>query len=299
MTDQEKTVTDDDKESLANALESYFGSSYLIEKLSKDLSISLREPEYYGGIDQVAEYVADEMVNGGELKEALEYLAQRHFLRKETYYALLEKYFSTSPEGTYEVSIPSIRESTISINPQTTLDPTLYESEYIQILNGIHIAGSNIEQKIASFYNQNEGGLRDIILTGLQTAFPKYSATGETFNAEGKTDILLKYNSENLFVAECKIWAGQASVNPAINQLMNYLTWRDSKTALILFVQNSTFSSVLGEIKKIIADHPNHQKFIDEQNGNRFNFEFTQKNDPNKTFKLAVICFNFYHKNQS
>jgi len=296
MTDPEKTVTDEDKECLANGLESYFESDYLIQKFCEDLSITLREPGYYSGIDQVAEYVANEIVDGEDLKEALEYLDKRHSVNK-IYCVLLEKYFPTSPEGTYEVSIPAIRESTTSLNPQITLDPTLYESEYIQILNGIHAAGSSIEQKIASFYNQDEEGLRDTILTGLQTAFPKYSATGETFNAEGKTDILLKYNSENLFVAECKIWAGQASVNPAIDQLMNYLTWRDSKTALILFVQNSSFSLVLGEIKKIIADHPNYQKFIDEQNDNRFNFEFTQKNDPNKTFKLAVICFNFYHKN--
>ena len=299
MTDPEKTVTDEDRESLARALESIFeGTDYTIDKVKRDLSsLSLREPDYYGTVENVSEDAANQIVDGGDLKEDLKYLSKNH--PHGTFDRLLEKYFPTSPEGTYEVSIPSIRESIISINPQTTLDPTLYESEYIQILNGIHIAGSSIEQKIVSFYNQDEEGLRDTILTGLQTAFPKYSATGETFNAAGKTDILLKYNSENLFVAECKIWAGQSSVNPAIDQLMNYLTWRDSKTALILFVQNSTFSSVLAEIKKIIADHPNYQKFIDEQNSNRFNFEFTQKNDPNKTFKLAVICFNFYHKNQS
>ncbi len=296
MTDPEKDVTAEDKRSLAHALEDIFeGSDYVIQKVSRELGLSLREPEYYGGIENVTEHAAEQIVDGGDLKEALEYLSQNY--SHSTYDELQEKYFPTSPEGTYEVSIPEIRESKISLNPQIALEPTLHESEYIQILNAIHISGSNIEQKISSFFMQDEGGLRDTILTGLQTAFPTYSASGETFNVEGKTDILLKYNNENIFVAECKIWAGKAEVNPAIDQLMKYLTWRDSKTALILFVKNSSFSSVLTEIPKIIGTHPNHQKFIDEQNGNRFNFEFTLKKDPGKIFKLAVICFNFYHKN--
>lgn len=33
-------------------------------------------------------------------------------------------------------------------------------------------------------------------------------ATGENFNYQEKTDILIKYNRQNLFVGECKFWKG-------------------------------------------------------------------------------------------
>jgi hypothetical protein len=33
-------------------------------------------------------------------------------------------------------------------------------------------------------------------------------ATGETFNHVGKTDILIRHENKNVFVAECKFWGG-------------------------------------------------------------------------------------------
>ena len=33
-------------------------------------------------------------------------------------------------------------------------------------------------------------------------------ATGETFNAAGKTDILLRIDGKNVFIGECKFWKG-------------------------------------------------------------------------------------------
>ena len=34
------------------------------------------------------------------------------------------------------------------------------------------------------------------------------TATGETFNGLGKSDIIVRQNTANVFVAECKIWEG-------------------------------------------------------------------------------------------
>lgn len=64
------------------------------------------------------------------------------------------------------------------------------------------------------------------------------SATGETFNKKGKTDILLRHAGNNAFVGECKFWKGEKSFLSTIDQLLGYLTWRDSKTAVIMFVKN-------------------------------------------------------------
>jgi hypothetical protein len=43
-------------------------------------------------------------------------------------------------------------------------------------------------------------------------------ATGETFNFEGKTDILIRAERKNIFIAECKFWDGPDSLTkPSTN----------------------------------------------------------------------------------
>lgn len=293
-----KKIESADQEDLSNALESYFDETdYIVDKFRKHFGLDKKASGYYTGYDQVAEDFVQKIIDSGDFKELLEYLVKNN--QSSVCEKLLDKYFPETPEGTYSISIPEIRDSRISPNPEKTLDPTIHESEYIQILNALQISGHHIEKTITSYLGQDEERLRGVILGNLQTAFPSYSASGETFNVDGKTDILLKHKSENIFVAECKIWSDEPKLLDAIDQLMGYLTYRDTKTALILFIQNSSFSSILTKVPKIISSHKYHKKDLDSQNDNQFNYEFIQKNDPSKFFKLSVICFNFYHKSRS
>lgn len=71
------------------------------------------------------------------------------------------------------------------------------------------------------------------------------SATGETFNKTGKTDILLRHEGNQCVIAELKFWHGQKGFLDTITQLLGYLTRRDSKAAVAMFVKNKNFSSVL------------------------------------------------------
>jgi hypothetical protein len=57
-------------------------------------------------------------------------------------------------------------------------------------------------------------------------------ATGETFNFQGKTDILIRAQGKNIFIAECKFWKGEKVFLETIDQLLSYLSWRDSKAAI-------------------------------------------------------------------
>lgn len=41
----------------------------------------------------------------------------------------------------------------------------------------------------------------------------------ETFNSSGKTDILIRVENRNIFIAECKFWRGPKSFGEAIEQL--------------------------------------------------------------------------------
>ncbi len=49
------------------------------------------------------------------------------------------------------------------------------------------------------------------------------SAAGEIFNASGKTDIIIRVEDRNIFIAECKFWKGTKAFSEAIDQLLSYL----------------------------------------------------------------------------
>ncbi len=101
----------------------------------------------------------------------------------------------------------------------------------------------------------------------LNSISKSYTATSETFNKIGKADILIQDNEGiNIFIAECKIWHGGQELLNAINQLLErYVTWRDEKTALIIFNKdNKDFSKLLMTAKKTIKKHPNFDSVIQE-----------------------------------
>ena len=80
-------------------------------------------------------------------------------------------------------------------------------------------------------------------------------STGETFNCHGKTDILIRVKGKNIFIAECKIWRGEKGFLETIDQLLGYTSWRDTKTAILIFNKNQDFSSVLAKIRSTAKTH--------------------------------------------
>jgi hypothetical protein len=295
LTDDE--ISKEDLRSIASMLENYFENSnhrveMVIENFGRSITKEKAQFDFAGDLSDLSRAIVKDIYESDDIENFLEYMGEEDSFHLGSYFELKEKYFPETPEGTYAVSIPEIRDSQISPNPESGLDPTLHESEYMQILNALNSSGSGIEQAISSFTSLDEEGFRDVMLNGLKTAFPKYSASGEVFNVSGKTDILLKRDNQNLFIAECKIWRGKAQIESTIKQLMDYLTWRDTKTALIFFVQNTDFTSVLKQFPDVIKSHPKCKVFLNKFNENRFDFEFVQK-DSQKSFRMTVFCFDF------
>lgn len=133
-------------------------------------------------------------------------------------------------------------------------EPILLEDIYEEIIGITHSLGSAFERHPATYHHIDEESLRDHFLLHLEPRFSLVcSATGETFNKEGKTDILVRFHGVTVFVAECKWWAGQKKYLDALTQLLEYVTWRDSKTAILLFVRNQAIAPVL---KAIAAGDP-------------------------------------------
>jgi hypothetical protein len=117
-------------------------------------------------------------------------------------------------------------------------------------------------------------------------------ATGETFNYQGKTDILIRVNGKNIFIAECKFWKGEKALTGAIDQLLRYTSWRDTKIALLVFNRGKNFSDILGKIPEIIKAHPNFKRQLtyNVETGSRF--VFRSVDDPSRELTLTVLAFN-------
>lgn len=177
------------------------------------------------------------------------------------------------------------------IRTEAVLDPTLDDSTYLEILQIINDWGKSIEKLPSAFVNKVEEEIRDELLVALNPYFVG-SVTGETFNKSGKTDIVMKYDGNNVFVGECKFWHGKKEYFEAIDQLLNYLTWRDSKTALIIFVKNKKISEVLQTVEKETPNHPNYLNFVNKNEESWFNYTFHFTGDKDREIKLAVLIFH-------
>jgi hypothetical protein len=166
---------------------------------------------------------------------------------------------------------------------------------YKDVLKTLSDYGKDIEQKPKVYTGQDEEGLRDHFLTNLTGRYEKTTATGETFNKEGKTDILLKDDKgNNLFIAECKWWKGAGVFHSTINQLFdNYITWRDTKVAIIFFVDNKDFSNVLGQIEDEAKKHQYYVQYLGVKDKSNFSFVFRQKDDVKNKVQVEIMFFHF------
>jgi len=195
-------------------------------------------------------------------------------------------------------SVPAKRTKAIASKPKPQVtekgyapEPTLDELIYTQILKIIHDVGKQFERLPSTYSGKEEEHLRDHILLMLEPNF-EGAATGETFNKSGKTDILLRQEGKNVFIAELKFWHGKISFLETITQLLGYLTWRDSKAAVVMFVRNKDFISVLDIAKESISEHANYLGFVDEQDEGWFHYKFHINDDENREVRLSVMLFH-------
>lgn len=193
-------------------------------------------------------------------------------------------------------SIPTPARKKITPKPVVTEngfkpEPTISSTDYHEILQVIHDTGVMFERVPSTYSQKGEEDLRDHILMSLAPRF-EGEVSGETFNKSGKTDILLRYQGENIFVGECKIWKGKKVFLDTISQLIGYLTWRDSKAAVIMFIKQKDISKVIRTVEEEILTHPNYLGFVNKQNDSWLNYRFHINGDKNREIKLAVLLIH-------
>lgn len=166
--------------------------------------------------------------------------------------------------------------------------PVLRKSlTYQDVLQTIYDIGKEIERHPRTYTEKGEEDLRDDLILGF-----KGTAFAEAINKKGKTDILIRSENRNICIGECKCWRGKKRYLDGITQLLRNLTWRDSQTALIVFIGNKNFSPVLRIIERETPNHPNYSRFINKRNKSWFNYIFQVEGDPNLKIELAVLLFH-------
>ncbi len=170
-------------------------------------------------------------------------------------------------------------------------DPALDEDHYQHILSVIEGMTAVIERSPAAFKEMKEEDIRFHYLLQLNAQYDGM-VLGEAFNFSGKTDILVRYNNQNLFIAECKFWDGQQTLTDTVDQLFKYTTWRDTRTAIIVFVDRKQFTPIVAEAQKTMNAHPQYVSGPIKQGDTRFRYVFKMPKDPDRRIVITLMLFN-------
>lgn len=170
-------------------------------------------------------------------------------------------------------------------------EPVLAMDEYENILGIISSMVRVMERSPRAFETMGEEDLRTHFLVQLNGQY-EGRATGETFNFQGKTDILIRTGDRNVFIAECKFWTGEKQFLGTIDQLLSYLSWRDTKAAVLIFNRNVNFSEVLKTIAESSPKHRYYKRTVGKLSESSFRYIFHQPNDINRELILTVLAFD-------
>lgn len=172
-------------------------------------------------------------------------------------------------------------------SPGFSPEPAISDEGFAAILSEIESVTTAVQRLPKTFTPMPEESLRDVLLVVLNNRFGP--ATGETFSRRGKTDIFIPWEGDEraVFIGECKWWKGPAAFGKAIEQLLGYLTWRDSRAALIVFVRDGTPTEI-GE--KADAKLKAHESFKrrSEQAG-RPMYTLASRGDNRRELHVALL----------
>jgi hypothetical protein len=170
-------------------------------------------------------------------------------------------------------------------------EPILAEVDYDHILSVLENMVGVMEKSPGAFREIDEESLRTHFLVQLNGHFLG-NATGETFNYEGKTDILINVDGRNIFIGECKFWTGEKGYLETLDQVLSYLSWRDTKAAVLVFNRNKDFTGVLGKIEESTLKHDNCKKLIKKRSESSWTYLFGHKDDTNQEITITVQAYN-------
>ncbi len=176
---------------------------------------------------------------------------------------------------------------------QPPMEYSLKRDEFNTILNLIDNCCLFFERTPQTFAKLKEEELRNVILSSLNIVF-EGDAIGEAFSKLGKTDLFLKINKGGVFIAECKFWNGPVALKNTVQQILGYLTWRDSFGVIILFVKRRNFTNIINEIIPNVEKISSYSKGIEKLNDSQFKAFHHMPEDDMKLVEIHYLLYNLY-----
>ena len=170
-------------------------------------------------------------------------------------------------------------------------EPSLDGQEFEHILVILKSMSLVMERSPGSFASLDEEAIRTHFLFQLNGHY-EGTATGETFNASGKTDILIRIQNRNAFIAECKFWHGPKSFEDAIDQVLSYLSWRDSKCALLVFNQTKDSTAVRAKMHECMIARPEFRTTVSHDPAGDSRYVFVKASDPGRELQICTMLFD-------
>ncbi|MEL6167649.1 MAG: hypothetical protein AAFR35_03095 [Pseudomonadota bacterium] len=238
--------------------------------------------------------------NDGLLALATQTIERRKekLLKDKSLLAELGFKMKSRPGQNETFAAPKVRRKIKPATPKPTAsrepfkpEPTLTLEDYEHILSVLENMEVVMEQSPGAFREIDEESLRTHFLMQLNGHF-QGDATGETFNYEGKTDILIKVDGRNIFIGECKFWTGEKGYLETLDQVLSYLSWRDTKAAVLVFNRNKDFSGVLEKIEQATSKHENCKKLVKKRSESSWTYLFGHKDDANREISITVQAYN-------
>lgn len=191
------------------------------------------------------------------------------------------------------ITIPVVAKKIVPVSDTPTApaapEPAITQAIYDDIVGTLRGVGNSFERLPRTAEQFDEEELRDLLLFILNSNY-QGAVGGEMFNGSGKTDVLLRWQDRNAFIGECKFWKGSKAFSAAIDQLLGYTVWRDTKAALVLSIKNSNASEIIEKADQAIRDHACFIQAIDSADPDgRLNYLMHAKDDPERTIQVALL----------
>lgn len=231
-----------------------------------------------GEVSRVIEYRRQKAERAGSVASGIKFAVKQRQDRASTYTAAVAQRRKITPQ------LPAAR-------PGGAPEPTLAVEMYRAILDTLRQMSQVMERSPHAYATMDEETLRFQFLIPLNANF-EGEARAEVFNYRGKTDILITVRGRNTFIAECKFWKGAKTLTETVDQILGYLSWRDTKCAILLFSRNRNFSQVLGQVQPNLKQHPQFVSFDGSRDETEFSFTFARPDDAERKLQLTVLAFN-------
>lgn len=176
----------------------------------------------------------------------------------------------------------------MSLEKPLPLEPTISDEAYEDIVNTLHGTGRSMAASARTYKAMGEEDLRQVLLLPLNELYHG-QAMAEAFNAEGKTDVLLRWEGRNLFIGECKRWSGEGDLIGALEQLLRYQAWLDTKLALILFVGNKNLTAVIEKTRAALQAHDRFVEWHDSAEEDMLRATINREGDERRRASLAIL----------